>query len=163
MTKKVIACLIGGLGNQLFGYAAARRLAIVTGSELVIDPKSGFKFDKVFRRSYNLQPFNITVRFATVSERLQPFSRLRRKIKIHSEIRKDFARRSYIIQLNDMDFDHRLLDRDVEGQIWIQGIWPSEDYFLDIRDIIANDLTIDPPEDKTVSYTHLTLPTKRIV
>jgi len=148
MGGKVIACLVGGLGNQLFGYAAARRLAYVTGSELVIDPLSGFKYDKLYKRNYNLQPFNISSRFSSPSERLAPFSRLRRKLKIRAEGRKDYTKKSFIMQSKDMNFDNRLLEREVEGQIWIQGIWPSENYFEDIQEVIANDLKISPPEDK---------------
>ena len=35
--KKVIARIFGGIGNQLFCYAAARRLALVNDAELVLD------------------------------------------------------------------------------------------------------------------------------
>ena len=42
---KVIARIRGGLGNQLFCYAAARRLALVNDAELVIDHVTGFVRD----------------------------------------------------------------------------------------------------------------------
>ena len=35
--NKVIARIKGGLGNQLFSFAAARRLALVNDAELVIE------------------------------------------------------------------------------------------------------------------------------
>ena len=41
----VIFRLKGGLGNQLFCYAAARRLSIANNAELKADDISGFKRD----------------------------------------------------------------------------------------------------------------------
>lgn len=35
----------GGLGNQLYCYAAAKRLAIKNNTELIVDDVSGFKRD----------------------------------------------------------------------------------------------------------------------
>ena len=42
---KIIPRILGGLGNQLFCYAAARRLALVNNVELVLDDVSGFVRD----------------------------------------------------------------------------------------------------------------------
>ena len=39
---KIIVRVKGGLGNQLFCYAAARQLAVKFNAELVIDNISGF-------------------------------------------------------------------------------------------------------------------------
>jgi len=36
MNKRVITRIKGGIGNQLFCYAAARRLAVANDAELVI-------------------------------------------------------------------------------------------------------------------------------
>ena len=43
--KKIHLYLCGGLGNQLFEYAAARNLAIKNNSQLIIDINSGFITD----------------------------------------------------------------------------------------------------------------------
>ena len=45
---KVIARIKGGLGNQMFCYAAARRLAIANDAELVIDDVTGFARDQIY-------------------------------------------------------------------------------------------------------------------
>src|SRR6267154_4898422 len=76
--KKVIARMRGGLGNQLFCYAAARRLALVNDAELVIDDVTGFARDRQYRRRYALDRFRIAARKATPAERLEPFERYRR-------------------------------------------------------------------------------------
>ena len=44
----------GGIGNQLFMYAAARRLALINNQELLIDNISGFVNDKKYNRKYQL-------------------------------------------------------------------------------------------------------------
>ena len=58
---KVIVRIRGGLGNQLFAYAAARRLAWANKAELIIDHVSGFQFDHVYQQRYQLGHFNVKV------------------------------------------------------------------------------------------------------
>ena len=61
----VIVRLIGGLGNQLFQYAAARNLAIYHDTELKLD---NTLFDTYKLHKYSLDKFNIQNRFASVDE-----------------------------------------------------------------------------------------------
>ncbi|MCD4742989.1 MAG: hypothetical protein K8R67_10995, partial [Desulfobacteraceae bacterium] len=56
---KIIPRILGGLGNQLFCYAAARRLALMNNAELVIDAVSGFVRDCNYQRYYQLDHFSI--------------------------------------------------------------------------------------------------------
>ena len=79
---KLIPRITGGIGNQLFTYAAARRLALVNSLDLVIDHVSGFQFDIVYKRDYQLDHFNIPCRKASAIERMEPFSRIRRYIMV---------------------------------------------------------------------------------
>ena len=78
--NKVIARIKGGIGNQLFCYAAARRLALVNNAELVIDDITGFVRDRHYNRKYALDHFHIPCRKATPAERLEPFERYRRGV-----------------------------------------------------------------------------------
>ncbi|EKD98147.1 MAG: hypothetical protein ACD_23C00563G0001, partial [uncultured bacterium] len=64
----VIPRIYGGLGNQLFCYAAARRLALVNNADLAIDDVSGFVHDHAYRRQYQLDHFAIPCRKATPAE-----------------------------------------------------------------------------------------------
>lgn len=142
----IISRIIGGLGNQLFAYAAARRLAIKNNTELVIDDVSGFARDFQYNRFYQLDHFNITARKATPRERLEPFGRYRRWLLRRYAARKPFAQRSYLEQ-ETIDFDPRLLELRVTGRLYLNGYWQSEDYFKDIEQIIREDLQITPPDD----------------
>ncbi len=58
--KKVIVRLKGGLGNQLFSYSAARRLAYMNDAELVLDSRTGFFDDHRFKSQYFLDRFHVS-------------------------------------------------------------------------------------------------------
>ena len=148
---KLIVRIKGGLGNQLFCYAAARRLSLVSNAELVIDDTSGFLRDRMFRRNYSLDHFNIEARKSTPSERLEPFERYRRAlIKLSSRL-MPFQRRNYIEQDGNY-FDFRLLQTKISGTVYLDGLWQSEDYFKDYANIIRKDLIISPPIDQQNIY-----------
>ncbi|MDQ8199775.1 alpha-1,2-fucosyltransferase [Pelagicoccus enzymogenes] len=53
--KHIICRLFGGLGNQIFIYAANRALSIEKNAQLILDSTSGFKNDKKFGRSFRLK------------------------------------------------------------------------------------------------------------
>ena len=144
--SKVITRIKGGLGNQLFCYAAARRLALMNNVELVIDDVTGFVRDHQYQRHYSLDHFMIPIRKATPSERMEPFERYRRGVAKYIARIKPFDQRSYLEQ-DGNDFDARLLDYKVTGTVYLDGYWQSEDYFKDVEQIIREDLRIVPPED----------------
>lgn len=145
--NKIISRIFGGIGNQLFCYAAARRLALVNGAELVIDEVSGFAYDTVYKQRYQLDHFSIPCRKATAAERLEPFLRVRRYCKRAYNRRRPFGERSYI-QQEGIDFDPRLLQVKPRGTVYLEGYWQSEKYFKDVEETIRADLKISSPIDK---------------
>ena len=144
--NKIITRIKGGLGNQLFCYAAARRLALVNNAELVIDDVTGFARDQQYHRQYALDHFYVPVRKATPKERMEPFERHRRGLMKWLSRRRPFAERRYVEQ-EGLDFDKRLLDLNVRGALYLDGLWQSEGYFKDIEQTIREDLRIIPPTD----------------
>lgn len=149
---KVIVRIRGGLGNQLFCYAAARRLALVNDAELVIDHVSGFARDRLYRRAYMLGNFRIPARLATPAERMEPFERYRRGVAKWLSRRKPFAERRYLEQVG-YAFDSRLLDIRVTDTLYLDGLWQSEGYFEDIKDVIRSDLEIVFPDGDSIEDT----------
>lgn len=143
---KVVVRIFGGLGNQLFAYAAARRLTLTTRSELIIDDVSGFAHDHEYRRYYQLDHFRIPCRKATPAERLEPGARARRFLKRKINQLLPFRFRSYV-QQKGMDFDARLLYLNPRGALYLEGYWQSEDYFKDIESTLRDELRITPPAD----------------
>lgn len=144
--NKIIVRVKGGLGNQLFCYAVARRLALVNNAELVIDDVTGFVRDRRYRRQYMLDRFSIPVRKATPAERLKPFERYRRGVIKWLSRRKPFVEKHYLEQ-EGLDFDERLLALKIKGTLYLDGYWQSEKYFKDAEQVIRDDLRIIPPTD----------------
>lgn len=145
-STKIIARIKGGLGNQLFCYAAARRLALANNVELVLDDVTGFTRDLQYNRRFALDHFHIPARRATSGERLEPFERLRRAVMKLSSRRKAFAERRYLEQ-EGLDFDERLLSLKVKKTLYLDGLWQGEFYFKDVEQTIREDLRIVPPTD----------------
>lgn len=138
--KKVVVCLKGGLGNQLFQYAAGRRLAYVNNAELMIDT-SYFKRDFVYKRKYLLDNFKINAKRYTFFERLGPFEKYARFAFRKLSRLLPFEKRVYIEQ-EKLDFDPRLLNLKIKKILYLDGYWQSENYFKDIEDIIRSELQI---------------------
>lgn len=144
----IITRILGGLGNQLFCYAAARRLALINNIELALDTVSGFQYDHTYQRHYQLDHFNIPCRKATAQERLEPLAPIRRFIKRTYSRHCPFRMRNYIKQVG-VDFDASLLQVQPSGIVHLEGYWQSENYFKDIETTIRTDLQIIPPTDTT--------------
>lgn len=144
--NKIITRIKGGLGNQLFCYAAARRLALVNNAEVVIDDVTGFARDSLYCRRYMLDRFSISARKATSAERLEPFERYRRGLAKWVSRKRVFEKRAYVEQ-EGLDFDERLLGLKVNGTLYLDGYWQSEGYFKDVEHTIREDLRIIPPTD----------------
>lgn len=148
MTRKVVVRLKGGLGNQLFCYAAARRLAWVNDAELVLDAVSGFKFDYLYRRTYALSAFRIPARMATPLEQMEPFGRVRRLIARKISERKPLSQRRYIQQVG-VDFDSGILTLPLQkGTTYFDVFGQSERYFADICELLQQDLVMSVPGDQ---------------
>ena len=148
MSRKVIVRLKGGLGNQLFCYATARRLAWANDAELVLDAVTGFKYDQLYRRTYALGSFQVPARFATLTEQMEPLGRIRRFIARKLSERKPLAQRRYIQQVG-VDFDPGIVSlRLQEGTTYFDAFGQSERYFADIRAQLEQDLLMVGPTDQ---------------
>lgn len=144
---KLITRIKGGLGNQLFCYAAARRLALVNDAELIIDAVSGFAYDEKYKRKYALDAFNIDAKKVNLPEWKLPFNRLSRVINKWISRGKPLARQRHIFQ-GSVRFNPELMNLRLQpGTTYFDGFGQSERYFIDVEDIIRSDLKIEPPRD----------------
>lgn len=138
----VIVRLIGGMGNQMFQYAAGRRLAHVTNSILKLDFRPGGPLDTP--RSYNLFPFNIEADPATPEE-MAGFlgeGRARRRFFLGRLLRRrqPLGWPGRHVVESGFRFNPAILDLD--GDVYLYGYWQSEKYFKDIGDIIRSEFTV---------------------
>jgi hypothetical protein len=147
VSKKLITRIKGGLGNQLFCYASARRLALVNQAELIIDDISGFAYDSFYRRKYALDAFQIPVNKATYLERMEPIGRFRRKLLRFLSKDQPLHRQRYILQ-EGVEFDSNLLSLHLTNKVtYFDGFGQSESYFSDIEEVLRRDLVFKPPQD----------------
>lgn len=135
----IITELYGGLGNQMFQYAAGRALSHRLQVSLKLDLS---KFKDYSLRSYKLNHFDIQEDLArsedlktyTIPENGWPlfFFRVRNFfLPRHSKqifIQKETG--------YDEDFDH------INRSCWLKGYWQSERYFKDIEEIIRKEFKL---------------------
>lgn len=145
-TGIVVARISGGLGNQLFVYATARRLALKNDADLVLDTISGFAYETLYNRTFQLGNFSGNFREATARERLEPFSKFRRYLmRFVNKYKKDYKK--FFTDWSN-SYDPSILSAKFSGVVYVEGYWQDERYFKDHEDIIRKDLKIKPPTDE---------------
>lgn len=142
----IIVKLIGGLGNQLFQYAAGRRLAHMHGTELKMDVSHLGNPAYHTVRHYELSPFRIKQAFAT-SEDLDKFNKPDSLMSraINRVMRRDTELSKSCIREKHYHFDAHILG--LPDDIYLDGYWQSERYFADAADLIRADLTVAAPAE----------------
>lgn len=137
----IILRLKGGLGNQLFQYAAARQIAFNNNVELLLDTKSGFEND-AFKRRYALDNFRIVAKIAP-SEMMPRFvSRLNRKlVRTCQQFLLPLRSRSYVIE-GKRQFNPELLAVRFKRPVYLEGYFQSYRYFSGIKDIVRQELQL---------------------
>lgn len=135
----IIVRLFGGLGNQLFQYAAGRRIAHTNNTALKLDISW---FEKESNRKYKLNKFNIIGDVASNQEiaKLKKLGNNLVDITSRSvEWLKPYYKRT-LIKERFYHFDSHILD--VGSNAYLDGYWQSERYFNDIPDIIRREFTL---------------------
>lgn len=139
----IIVRLTGGLGNQMFQYAAARRLAVVNDSPLKLD--LGW-FDQIpstaTPRKFELKVFNI----AGVAASREEVSRLRgvdtelwpKQLRTLVE-KSGILRKRTCIREKNYHFDAAILV--LRGDAYLDGCWQSEKYFEDVAETVRKEFT----------------------
>lgn len=142
----VIVKIVGGLGNQLFQYAAARRLSILHQTELKLDISA---FEHYAWHAYSLRPFCIQEVFATPEEIQKVKGTSRKGIsRIVSSLNQRYNPyfRSPVFEEADFGpFDPRISR--TPRDIYLSGYWQSEKYFADIQDVIRREFAIRYEQD----------------
>ncbi len=140
----IIIKLIGGLGNQMFQYAAGRRLAEINGANLKLDIGA---FKNYALRKYELGVFNICEQFATKRE-IDLLTLERSGIinkAVDRLIKRQAKRKASYITENQPHFDPEILT--LPDNVYLDGYWQSEKYFIDIEDTIRKEFTIKIVQD----------------
>jgi hypothetical protein len=142
---RIIVVLKGGLGNQLFSYAAAKRLALVNSAELVINHIAGFRNDP-YRREYGLHHFNIPQKLISPTAFVARSGKYTRFLLSRLLSPLPLERRIYIFD-KKAGFDPRLYNLKVMGTVYLEGYCQSEKYFSDIEPTIREEYRIVTPHE----------------
>jgi hypothetical protein len=130
----IIVQILGGLGNQMFQYAAGRCLAHLNNTQLKLDV-TGFTDYKL--RSFDLHSLHTDCQFASANEirNLLPSHNFEKALQYLSPKKKrTYYREKYF------HFDDNMLK--FGKNVYLKGYFQSEKYFLPIKEIIQNEFRI---------------------
>jgi len=134
----IITRISGGLGNQMFQYAAAKALAKKNSDIFKLDISF---YPKQTLRKYELNYFNIEENIATEQECASLRGKENFWFKVKRKLELGIKRPpAYYPEKQKATFDKNLLD--TKGDIYLDGFWQNEEYFKDIRDEILKDFTL---------------------
>jgi hypothetical protein len=150
----IVVRLMGGLGNQMFQYAAALHLALRHATELKLDvtflldrtPRENFTF-----RDFDLVVFPLAIKIATPLE-IRRFRRLaeRGTRTLIEKLEDKLGNRHYYLE-RCLDFDRRVLE--LPDETYLEGYFQNEKYFEAIASKIRTSFHLAPDQTKLPAAT----------
>lgn len=153
----IIARLMGGLGNQMFCYAAARSLAERLKTEVKLDLSDypqGFcprpKGLEAFPLHLGIFHLNVTGTVASASEisalrdRFVTSSSRDRLVRLVRRLYPNFLWPESHVREKSNRFDESVLQ--LGDNCYLSGFWQSEQYFSDAREVIRREFTFRDPQ-----------------
>lgn len=140
----IIVKMQGGLGNQMFQYAAARAIAYRRGTVLKLDCES---YAQLSSRRYELHRFKIHGQLLNRLERFVVCPPPRRGAVAAAKILRRMVPelRVTCVQERGVGFDSTVATK--IGSLYLQGYWQSEKYFSDLAPLIRREFTLGTTPD----------------
>jgi len=129
----IVSRLIGGIGNQMFQFAAGRALALRLGVPFQIDRRA---FSDYHTHAFGLTCFDIELADASPQQLPNPPAEGR----IQKLLRKVMPTRLTVYTERSFTFDEQVLD--LPDDTYLDGYWQTEKYFSDFADTIRADFTV---------------------
>jgi hypothetical protein len=137
--RSVIARLDGGLGNQLFQYAAGLSLADGLGVPLKLDLS---EFDTYLLRRFELDRFNISAQIATPEETASFVVNPSRFQRYYSRLAISLGLRFNRIAFKQIKFEYDEAFEKIRYPMYLNGYWQSEKYFKPVEDKLRMELCL---------------------
>jgi len=134
--KQITVRLVGGLGNQMFQYTAARAVAIRTHGRLFLDLSW---FGCVSGRSFKLGEFEIVAEAANDEKTLGQVLSFARISRIWKFLRRRIGLEKEPRCLTEKTFCYDPAIRTLLPPIYLDGYWQSERYFDDCMEAIRRE------------------------
>ena len=152
--KSLTLLLKGGLGNQMFQYAAARSISQKYNCNLYIDTKTGFNFDYKFNRKLEINQLNTIYKESSSFKKIPLwfFGKSARKAlskKNFSYYLFSFFKYGYLLD-NNRNFISKLNNIENINNLFIDGYFQSHLYFQNISSQICNELK--PPQSQKNNF-----------
>lgn len=150
----IITRLEGGMGNQMFQYAVGRALSIKndTSFGLYLDAL----LDRTKKENYTFRNYDLDI--YNVKAEIVGRSSVPLMYKYYNNTTKDFIlrgiryviKRLFFIKLKGIDNGYKFNESvfSLGKNAYLEGVWQSEKYFIDIRDVLIKDFKLkNPPSE----------------
>ncbi len=130
----IITQIKGGLGNQLFQYAAARALSLQYQTQLALDTSS---FDEQRLRNFELNAFKTHFDFAEPQQLITVERR-----GFFQKVRDNLAPYQFRRVFREKHFHFHRRFFNLPDGVYLKGYWQSEQYFAPANDVIRSELQL---------------------
>ena len=135
----IIAKLFGGLGNQMFIYAASKGIADKASQDLYFDTRTGFKYDQ-FGRTFALSQFGIKLKEADKLKSFQyPLGRVLRRLSRMIGICIPYLNFRFLTEEIPYHYEVDFMRLPLSSSFYLEGYFQSYKYFEDIREQLMVD------------------------
>ena len=139
----IIIQLFGGLGNQMFQYAAGRSLALMNNTQCKLDLSKLHKTKKKNTpRQYGLSHFNILDNFVSDNDLANTKTPLSYGKNIALDLKGLLTRKKVRVYKIEPHFNFFSEFFSLPDDIYLIGFWQSEKYFKKYADIIKQEFTL---------------------
>lgn len=149
----IVIELQGGLGNQMFQYALGRHLSLINNTNLYLD--TSFLNDRKPKKNFTLRTFDLDI--FNITAGIAP-AKISKKYGINKNIFTKVVNR--IIQpkslsfIPEKKFSFNPAILNLTDNVYLNGYWQSEKYFIAIQEIIRKDFSIKEPLPKHIQNLH---------
>ncbi len=140
----IVVKLMGGLGNQLFQYAAGRCLSYLHKTELKLDLSflNAPANDAYTKREFALNVYKAPMPIASEAE-VAKFTRPKGAVMSTLQRKLPILFSSVTVNESGNSFHKEFFS--YPANVYLNGFWQSEKYFLQIREVLLSELQLKDP------------------